>query len=191
MPFRRGAALGAATVLLAALSAATATGATGTAKTPSSKEPAKKAPPVTKSKALWATVDVCSPKNQPDTIGIRASMPGDGKKGQEMYMQFRVQYEDTTTGQWLNSTQADSGYVKIGPATDKALEGGRSFVFKPAAGQTYVLRGAVGFEWRQGGKVDVMAHVHTLAGHASPVGSDPRNYSAASCTIGSTTSSSG
>ncbi len=30
------------------------------------------------SRELWATVDVCNPKDQPNTVGIRGSMPGDG-----------------------------------------------------------------------------------------------------------------
>src|SRR5581483_8428828 len=33
-------------------------------------------PPSTGSPALWATIDVCNPPAEPDTIGIRGSMPG-------------------------------------------------------------------------------------------------------------------
>ena len=45
----------------------------------------------------WATVNVCDTAKQPDTIGIRASMPGT-PKGVRLSMRFRVQYkvdEDT------------------------------------------------------------------------------------------------
>jgi hypothetical protein len=160
-PWRRGAL--ASVVLLCALAAPAADAATGS--------------------VPWATVDVCNPADQPNTIGIRASMPGDGQAGERMYMRFSVQYLNPSTHTWLDSAQADSGYVPIGSARERALQSGRSFQFKPAAGQSYVLRGAVSFEWRRGAAVIRSAIIHTHAGHSSAVGADPPGYSAANCTI--------
>jgi len=137
------------------------------------------------SRELWATVDVCSPKDQPDTIGIRGSMPGDGHATDVMYMRFRVQYLDTTTNKWLNLTQgADSGFVKIGNA-QLARQAGRSFQFAPtAAGKpTFTLRGEVIFQWRKGVSVLQTATIPTTAGHTSLAGADPKGFSAATCKL--------
>jgi hypothetical protein len=136
------------------------------------------------SRELWATVNVCSPKDQPNTIGIRGSMPGDGQTKDVMYMRFRVQYQDPTTKQWLNLTQgADSGFLKVGSA-GLARQAGRSFQFAQAAGKpAYTLRGDVIFQWRRGTTVLQTATEPTTAGHKSLAGADPHGYSAASCTL--------
>src|SRR5687768_3887982 len=57
---------------------------------------AQRAPTVQQSRHLWATVNVCDPADPPadigpDTIGIRASMPGARDGRERMYMRFRVQ----------------------------------------------------------------------------------------------------
>ena len=49
---------------------------------------------------LWATINVCDTAKHPDTIGIRASMPGSGTKGERMYMRFQVQYFQRVGQQW-------------------------------------------------------------------------------------------
>ncbi len=136
------------------------------------------------SRELWATVDVCNPKDQPNTIGIRGSMPGDGHPKDVMYMRFRVQYLDATTKKWLNLSQgADSGLTKVGSA-QLARQAGRSFQFAPTSGQsTFTLRGDVVFQWRHGTTVRQTTTVPTTAGHKSLAGADPRGYSAATCTL--------
>jgi hypothetical protein len=152
--------------------------------TPSPKRaPSAKHKTILQSPMLWATVNVCNTPTQPDTIGIRASMPGDGRRGELMYMRFRVQYQDPTTLVWTDSADADTGYVRVGSAKFAALQSGTSFQFKPAAGERYVLRGAAGFEWKVGSRVVRYAHIVTTAGHHTSVGSDPKGYSAATCTI--------
>jgi hypothetical protein len=164
---------------LAALSPALA----AAPKTPAKTTPPKKHRTILNSPDLWATVDVCNTPAQPDTIGIRASMPGDGRRAELMFMRFRVQYQDPTTLVWTDSAGADTGYVRVGSAKFSALQSGTSFQFKPAPGDRYVLRGAVGVEWRVGARVVRFAHIHTTAGHHTTVGSDPKGYSAAICTI--------
>jgi hypothetical protein len=140
--------------------------------------------PLTRSRELWATVDVCSPKDQPNTIGIRGSMPGDGHPKDVMYMRFHVQYLDATTNKWLDLSQgADSGFLKVGSA-QLARQAGRSFQFAPAAGKpTFTLRGDVMFQWRRGKTVLQSATVPSTAGHTSLAGSDPHGFSAATCKL--------
>ncbi len=86
------------------------------------------------SRVLWATVDVCNPKDQPNTIGIRGSMPGDGHSKDTMYIRFRVQYEDPSTKKWVYlSKGGDSGLLKLGSGA-VARQGGFSVELAPVAG---------------------------------------------------------
>jgi hypothetical protein len=133
---------------------------------------------------LWATIDVCNPANQPDTVGIRGSMPGDGQAHDRMYMSFRLQYLNASK-QWVDLTSgASSGFVAVGAATS-ARQGGTSFELKPVAGQPAVtLRGVVDFQWRHDKTVGMSASEPTSAGHKSLAGADPAKFSAATCVIG-------
>jgi len=140
--------------------------------------------PLTHSRELWATVNVCSPKDQPNTIGIRGSMPGNSHATDAMYMRFRVQYLDTTTNKWIDLSQgADSGFLKVGSAA-LTRQSGRSFQFAPAAGKpAFTLRGYVIFQWRKGATVLETITRPTTAGHTSLAGADPHGFSAATCTL--------
>jgi hypothetical protein len=133
---------------------------------------------------LWATIDVCSPADQPNTVGIRGSMPGDKRAGDRMYMSFRLQYM-TTSDQWVNlASGASSGFVAVGSGAS-SRQGGTSFELKPVAGKPAVtLRGVVDFEWRRGKKIVVSGTESTSAGHRSLAGADPADFSAAACVIG-------
>jgi hypothetical protein len=129
----------------------------------------------------WATVNVCDTAKQPDTIGIRASMPGT-PKGVRLSMRFRVQYKvDATT--WADVADADSGWRAIGTSKGIPAESGWSFSFtKPSTAVT--LRGVVRFRWRKGDALPRTDEVATEGGHRSAAGSDPVGYSAGSCSLG-------
>jgi hypothetical protein len=133
---------------------------------------------------LWATIDVCSPADQPNTVGIRGSMPGDKRAGDKMYMSFRLQYM-TAAGQWVNLVSgASSGFVAVGSSAS-SRQGGTSFELKPVAGKPAVtLRGVVDFEWRHDKKIVVSATEPTSVGHKSLAGADPADFSATTCVIG-------
>jgi hypothetical protein len=133
---------------------------------------------------LWGTIDVCDPADQPNTVGIRGSMPGDSESNQKMYMSFRLQYLNTSK-QWVDlSSGASSGFLAVGGAMS-ARQGGTSFELKPAAGEAAVtLRGVVDFEWRHGKSVVLSATRTTAVGHKSLAGADPASFSAATCIIG-------
>jgi hypothetical protein len=137
------------------------------------------------SRELWATVDVCSPKDQPNTIGIRGSMPADGHKGDELFMRFQVQYVDAKSKQWVYVAKgADSGFQPLTSTTAAAAsQSGRSFQLVPTAGP-FRLRGVVRFQWRHGAHVVHAATRTTTAGHKSLVGADPAGFSEGTCKIG-------
>lgn len=139
------------------------------------------------SRELWATVDVCSPKDQLNTIGIRGSMPGDGHPGDTMFMRFQVQYVDQTSKKWLYvGKSADSGFQPVtstGASTAAVSQSGRSFQLVPTGGP-FRMRGVVSFQWRRGGHVVHATTLTTTPGHKSLDGADPKGFSAGTCKIG-------
>jgi hypothetical protein len=146
---------------------------------------ARPRPPTVQSKRLWATVNVCDTVGHPDSIGIRGSMPGSGRRGEAMFMRFRVQFLSAADGRWRNLTAGgDSGFVGVGSAVRTRQSGVTFTVTPPAAGRNpHQLRGLVTFEWRRGTTVVRRARRRTTAGHANTAGADPASFSAATCAI--------
>jgi hypothetical protein len=130
----------------------------------------------------WATINVCDTAKQPDTIGIRASMPGT-PKGAKLLMRFRVQYKDGDD--WLDVAGTDSGWrtVGVGNAKGTPVEYGWSFTFAHATNPV-TLRGVVKLRWRRGDVLPKQQEIATEAGHRSSAGADPADYSAATCALG-------
>jgi hypothetical protein len=133
---------------------------------------------------LWATIDVCNPPDQPDTVGIRGSMPGDGQAGQIMFMRFRLQYM-ASSKHWVDlTTEAGSGWVAVGHAK-ATRQAGRSFQLVPVPGKpAFMLRGVVSFQWRRGATVVSSVSRPTSGGRQSLAGADPAGFSSATCSIG-------
>jgi len=144
------------------------------------------APAAAAARAPWATVNVCDTASNPDTVGIRGSMPGGVSGATEMFMRFQVQYE-RSDGTWrLLSRGGDSGFIDAGRARIRgSRQAGHSFTISPpSAGNVYTLRGLVTFEWRaKDGTVVRRARRHTTGGHHSTAGADPSGFSAAECLI--------
>jgi hypothetical protein len=159
--------------------ASSAPGAPARDSTPSAAERA-----LLHSHELWATIDICSPPNQRNTVGVRGSMPGNDQAHDTMYMSFRLQYQ-AKDKHWLNVASASSNWVSVGSG-GSPRQGGWSFGLKPpATGKPAVtLRGVVDFQWRHDSTVLVAAAEPTSAGHKSLAGADPADYSAATCLIG-------
>lgn len=136
------------------------------------------------SRELWATIDVCNPAKEPDTVGIRGSMPGDGHVKDAMYMRFQLEYMDPKSNVWsVPARGADSGFIGVG-AAKTGRQGGSSFQLgAPKSQPGYTMRGVVTFQWRRAGRVVHQATRTTSAGHPNVVRADPPGYSAAQCTI--------
>jgi hypothetical protein len=136
------------------------------------------------SSQLWATIDVCNPPDQPDTVGIRGSIPGDGQAGQIMFMRFRLQYM-ASSKHWVDlTTEAGSGWVAVGRAK-ATRQAGRSFQLVPVPGKpAFMLRGVVSFQWRRGATVVTSVSRPTTSGRQSLAGADPAGFSSATCSIG-------
>lgn len=133
-----------------------------------------------RSHELWATINICNAKDMPNVVGIRGSMPSDGEPKDTMYMAFRLQYLDATTGKWLELGQtANSGMLKVGSAAS-TRQYGRSFTLASSS-RLYELRGVVNFEWVRGKRVVYSTQRTTTPSHKNVAGSDPPTYSAATC----------
>jgi hypothetical protein len=137
------------------------------------------------SRVLWATIDVCSPADQPNYVGVRGSMPGDKHPHDKMYMRFRLQYQDSAKKRWVDLASARSpSFVYVGPGST-VRQGGRSFQLVPRTGKPAVsMRGVVEYQWRRGNTVLQSTSRPTSAGHKSVAGADPPGYSSATCDIG-------
>ncbi len=135
------------------------------------------------SRHLWATINVCDTPANPNTLGLRASMPGTGRRTQTMWMRFRVQYRargERTA--WRSLADADSGYVRIGHAAIKARQSGWSGPFALRPGARYRGRGVGAFQGRRGTRVAARATETTTPDHHVSV-ADPDGYSEASCVV--------
>lgn len=140
-------------------------------------------PPLTASPRLWATINVCDTVKAPNTVGVRVSMPGSGKKLERMYARISLQFFDDATKSWKAiGKAADSGWLSLGSSKFLRRETGRTFkLAAPATGQTFRIRGFVRYEWRLG-KAPVRRASRVTSGRISDViGADPADYSAGTC----------
>ena len=129
---------------------------------------------------LWATINVCDTQKHPDMLGVRARMPGTGKR-ERMYMRFTAQFRKE--GRWKNVDNGRSRWISAGSAQLEFQERGFTFpIGSPEEGQSFLLRGVVDFQWRKQGRVTKRRRRATEAGHRSG-GADPAGFSAARCRI--------
>src|SRR5688572_17764187 len=131
---------------------------------------------------LWATVNVCDTPAQANTIGIRASMPGNGSS-QRMYMRFEAQWFSSSKNRFV-PTGSSSRWISAGSARYRSSQLGFSFQFDtPPAGASFLMRGKVDYQWRarrKGGTVVVLQRTrYTKAGVTGVVGGDPPGRSEA------------
>jgi hypothetical protein len=137
-----------------------------------------------RSKDLWATVNLCDTTFHDNMMGVRASMPGDGDHT-KMYMRFIAQYYDRGKQLWTEVKGSGvSKWIYVGSGIFARRQGGYTFAFDPpASGKTFVLRGAVDYKWTKGRRIVRTAHLLTKSGHPNTKGADPKTYSAALCEI--------
>jgi hypothetical protein len=136
-----------------------------------------------RTKQLWATVNVCDTRKHPDTIGLRASMPGLAKRS-NMLMRFRIQYFSADEERWRRIPDADSRWSRVARQKGGTAESGWRVPLTPVQeGGSWRLRGVVHFRWKRNGKVVRSARRITEGGHRSTTGADPRRYSSATCVI--------
>ncbi len=97
----------------------------------------------------WATVNICDTEKTPNGLGVRASMPGNGRE-QLMFMRFIAQYWSPSRAEWITVPGGGtSRWVYAGSARFAARQTGWTFFFdQPPAGTTFVMRSIVEQQWR-------------------------------------------
>ena len=133
---------------------------------------------------LWATVNICDTEANPNKLGVRASMPGNGTN-QTMWMRFSASYFDRTTESWQPvGGNSRSPWIKLGNAQYRSRQAGRKFTISaPAPVTSWVVRGIVKFQWRRKRRVVRRATQKTLGGHPTGRHGDPPGYTAGVCEI--------
>jgi hypothetical protein len=139
----------------------------------------------------WATVNICDTEANPDSMGVRASMSGNGTD-QRMWMRFRAEYWSRARQAWTPVSGAGvSPWVQLGSAELARRQAGWTFVFaEPPTGVAFTMRAQVQFEWRRkrprraGPSRLVRSEVRTTAtGMRGVRGGDPPGTSRAMCLI--------
>jgi hypothetical protein len=144
---------------------------------------------------LWATINLCDTAAAPNSMGVRAGMPGNRSR-QRVFLRFRAEYWSPTIQAW--APVADRGvspWVSAGQARFERRQAGWTFEFAPPpAGVTYTMRAIVEFEWRgprrsrahdRGASRRVVRSVSrvTETGIRGVAGGDPAGTSKAMCLI--------
>lgn len=117
---------------------------------------------------LWATVNLCDPRERPGAVGVRVSMPPRGE-GRAQWIRIRIEYWDGWRRVWrLVRSGGDSGWDRVGGGEETVLTGYTFGFRQPSAGRRIVMRGRVDFEWREGIEVTARERRRTEGGHADP-----------------------
>jgi hypothetical protein len=99
---------------------------------------------------VWATVNVCDTAGAPNSMGVRAGMPGNTSR-ERVFMRFRAEYWNPSMQAW--APVADRGvspWVYAGPARHEGRQVGWTFeLAPPPAGKTFTMRAVVEFQWRE------------------------------------------
>jgi hypothetical protein len=135
---------------------------------------------------LWATVNVCDTTAFPDTMGVRASMPGT-KPRRRLLMRFSAQFYDVGEGAFVRTVNR-SRWLRVGKGGSESIQSGFDFRFDaPPVGSSFTLRGVVDFRWmgRRKGRWRVVKRATkiTRAGIRDVEDADPPGYSRAVCQI--------
>jgi hypothetical protein len=99
---------------------------------------------------LWATVNICDTQAAPNSMGVRAGMPGNASR-ERTFMRFRAEYWNPSIQSWAPvADRGVSGWLYAGPARYERRQAGWTFEFAaPPAGETFTVRGVVEFQWRK------------------------------------------
>jgi len=133
-----------------------------------------------RSSSLWATVNICSSRKDPDSIGIRGQMPTLGFQA-SLSMVIQVDYWSTATKRFVpikSSTAITT--LALGRQSTGLQQDGAIFPFKAHTG---LLNATVTFTWRRAGTVLGQTTRRTTGGHPDADYGSPPHFSAPQCTI--------
>lgn len=123
---------------------------------------------------LWATVNSCNPTS----VGVRASLPGDGTSKQ-MRVRFTAEWYSPKAQGWVPVTGvASSPWLDAGSARYSYGQTGWTFDFDSTGGHKFLVRGLAEMQWLSHGRV-VRSTSRVTQGGALGAGG-----SSASCQLG-------
>ena len=129
-------------------------------------------------KTLWATVNICDTRADPNVLGVRGQMPSLGFPAW-MSMQINLDYYSPAKKIFV----PDPGTMKtirLGRSARGLQQGGATYTFK---GPTPVLRASVRFIWRRSGQTLGTTPMVSTGAHPSADFGSPPQFSAATCQI--------
>jgi hypothetical protein len=133
-----------------------------------------------RSSSLWATVNICSSRQNPNSIGIRGQMPTLGFAA-SLSMLIQVEYWSTTSKRFVPIQSATAATtLALGRQSTGLQQDGAIFPFKAHTG---LLNATVTFTWRRAGRVLGPTTRRTTRGHPDADYGSPPHFSAAQCTI--------
>jgi hypothetical protein len=101
------------------------------------------------SKELWATVNICDTPAYPDSMGVRAAMPGNGTH-ERMYVRFQAQVWSFRSQRWRGLRgMGRSPWLYVGSARFRSQQAGWTFDFDRPEGKAFLVRALAVFEWRE------------------------------------------
>jgi len=131
-----------------------------------------------RSKRLWATINICDTRRHPNTIGIRGQVPALGFQA-SISIAITVEFFNPDTKRFAPAPGAKKS-ISINNVSQGIQQGGVTFQFPIHSG---LLRGSAIFSWKRAGRVIGHTDRPTTGGHRDADFSDPRGYSAPTCTI--------
>ncbi|HEX4011734.1 MAG TPA: hypothetical protein VHX62_17065 [Solirubrobacteraceae bacterium] len=133
-----------------------------------------------RSTSLWATINICSSRSEPDDLGVRGQMPTLGFPA-TLTMVVQVNYWSAPRKRFVAiKSVAASRTLKLGRLTAGLQQDGAVFPFRPHTG---LLNASITFTWTRDGKVVGQVQRRTTAGHPTADFGSPPRYSAAQCLI--------
>ena len=133
-----------------------------------------------RSPSLWATVNICSPRGAPDSLGIHGQMPTLGFSA-SLSMQIQVNYWSTAKTRFVPIQAATAtSTLSLGDQSTGLQQDGAIFPFRAHTG---LLNATVTFTWTRAGRVLGQTVRRTTGGHAAAAYGTPPHFSAAQCSI--------
>lgn len=133
-----------------------------------------------RSRALWATVNICDTRRYRNDFGVRGQMPSLGFSA-KLYMVVQVNYWSSKQHRFLPiQSNLATTRLSLGSSTNRLEQDGAVF---PFSAHTGLLNATFSFIWTRGGKVIGQTVRRTTAGHRDADHGSPPHYSAAQCRI--------
>lgn len=132
-----------------------------------------------RSRALWATINICDARGYPNAIGVRGQMPALGFQS-TMSLAIQVNYYSRAKHRFVPSPHARMT-ISLRRSSTGLEQGGSTFTFPS---RTARLDATVRFVWRRSGRLLGETTRTTTAGHPGADFGSPAHFSAAECLIG-------